>query len=472
MTAPAFILPAVANNVKTPTLLGSIGAGDTSVVVQSGEGALFPTIYRGDCSSTGSGTALNDTGALGSVAVGDFIYNLTDGSWAVVTSISGAPNSITTTPLEGGSDNTWQSGDIWIVNMFIITAVKYDTDGVTVLKRERMKVTNKVSDTLTVVRAYDGDSAQTFDADDSIQLLIEKSQMENMQKAVRNFMQKIYTNTTDIAANFTSFQKDAPMWLGTVSGTNTLTGSLTPAITAYAAGQRVAFIVANTNTGGVTLNVNSLGAKTIYRLNGTTALIAGDFVAGQLVMLQYDGTNFQMLTPSGNAASSKDYDKVVYLGKGVSSGVGGTADANFDTHTYSIPANDLVDGVAYRFTAHLFYGSATSRTFSVKLGSTAICTVNITTSNANQAGRFFGEIWGTAAAGASVAVNGVANINSGNGATSERILSTGITSAAMPTANVATNGSLTLQFSVSKGASTTDYLMGVVIEKLSTTSFA
>jgi hypothetical protein len=85
--------------------------------------------------------------------------------------------------------------------------------------------------------------------------------------------------------------------LVTVSGTDTLTGSVTPALTAYAAGNLFSFVVANTNTGAVTINIDGNGAKSITR-TGSTALVAGDMVAGEVVLIEYDGTRFQLLNPN------------------------------------------------------------------------------------------------------------------------------------------------------------------------------
>jgi hypothetical protein len=84
----------------------------------------------------------------------------------------------------------------------------------------------------------------------------------------------------------------------TVAGTDTLTGTVSPALSAYATGNQFSFVVANTNTGAVTLNVDGIGAKAITR-TGTTALIAGDMVAGQAVEIIYDGTRFQLV--NGNS---------------------------------------------------------------------------------------------------------------------------------------------------------------------------
>jgi hypothetical protein len=76
-----------------------------------------------------------------------------------------------------------------------------------------------------------------------------------------------------------------------------LTGSLTPAIAAYATGNLFSFVAANTNTGATTINLNSLGAKSITK-SGTTALVAGDLVSGQIYLIEYDGTRFQLINPS------------------------------------------------------------------------------------------------------------------------------------------------------------------------------
>lgn len=73
-------------------------------------------------------------------------------------------------------------------------------------------------------------------------------------------------------------------------------------ISAYVAGLVVRVKAANANaTTTPTLNVNSLGAKTIKKQDGTTALAANDIKSGQLLTLIYDGTNLQMQSPVGNS---------------------------------------------------------------------------------------------------------------------------------------------------------------------------
>ena len=53
------------------------------------------------------------------------------------------------------------------------------------------------------------------------------------------------------------------------------------------------------NTGALTVNVNSLGAKSVAKWQGL-AVIAGDVKANTLIPLYYDGTNWNMMAP-GNA---------------------------------------------------------------------------------------------------------------------------------------------------------------------------
>jgi hypothetical protein len=106
-----------------------------------------------------------------------------------------------------------------------------------------------------------------------------------------------------------------------------LTGSLTPAIAAYATGNLFSFVAANTNTGAATINLNGLGAKSITK-SGTTALAANDIVSGRLYLIEYDGTRFQLLNPSTIAVTGI-----------VPPASGGTGIANNAASTLTISGN-------------------------------------------------------------------------------------------------------------------------------------
>lgn len=111
------------------------------------------------------------------------------------------------------------------------------------------------------------------------------------------------TASTD-AVNLRSVQNQTGAYSATVGGTvDAITLTPSPAATAYAAGQRFSFIASGANTGATTVNVSALGAKSITK-RGTTALAAGDIPANALVTIQYDGTRFQLLSPSTGAQAS------------------------------------------------------------------------------------------------------------------------------------------------------------------------
>jgi hypothetical protein len=83
----------------------------------------------------------------------------------------------------------------------------------------------------------------------------------------------------------------------TVAGTNALTGLATPPLEGYTAGAQYSFIAQNTNTGAVTLDIDSLGVKAVTR-SGAVALVAGDIIGGAMILVEYDGTRFQLLNPN------------------------------------------------------------------------------------------------------------------------------------------------------------------------------
>jgi len=101
------------------------------------------------------------------------------------------------------------------------------------------------------------------------------------------------TSATD-AAQFGQLQNAPVATLITVSGADTITGTLVQTLTAYATGQQFSFVAAGTNTTAVTLNIDGLGAKAVTR-TGAVALAAGALVSGQMAIVEYDGTRFQLI---------------------------------------------------------------------------------------------------------------------------------------------------------------------------------
>jgi len=112
--------------------------------------------------------------------------------------------------------------------------------------------------------------------------------------------------------------QDSAFSSGTVGGSaNAVTLTLSPAPTAYASKMRVWWVVASTNTGAATVNVNSIGAKNIFKktAGGIVALTGGEMVATQTVTATYDGTQFVLESlPEGTKGADIASASTVDLG--------------------------------------------------------------------------------------------------------------------------------------------------------------
>lgn len=104
--------------------------------------------------------------------------------------------------------------------------------------------------------------------------------------------------TEPIAVGTNDSRLQNPFYAASAVGTDayaiTLSAANAPA--AYAAGQQFTFLADVANTGAATLKINSLAAIAIKK-DVSGALETGDILAGQLVSVEHDGTNFQMVSP-------------------------------------------------------------------------------------------------------------------------------------------------------------------------------
>lgn len=102
------------------------------------------------------------------------------------------------------------------------------------------------------------------------------------------------------ASQAASIATKSSIYFGTDAGANdsyVITASPAPA--AYTTGMVVIFKANTQNTTGCSINVNSLGAKTIVKRVNTTPA-TGDILASMFCWLVYDGTNFVLLNPIVN----------------------------------------------------------------------------------------------------------------------------------------------------------------------------
>ena len=113
--------------------------------------------------------------------------------------------------------------------------------------------------------------------------------------------------------------------------------ALTPAVTAYVAGQVFHFKAGNASSGASTLNVNALGTKNIKKKNDQD-IVAGDIEQNAIVSVIYDGTSFQMLSQLGTSAGS--------MSSWTLSGDSGSNQTINDGNTVDIAGGTGIDTVA------------------------------------------------------------------------------------------------------------------------------
>lgn len=97
-----------------------------------------------------------------------------------------------------------------------------------------------------------------------------------------------------------TIQRGTMTYVADAEASDTYVIALVPALATYVIGQIISFKANTINTGACTININTLGAKTIKKYHDQD-LANGDIEAGQIVTLVYDGTNFQMQSQPGNA---------------------------------------------------------------------------------------------------------------------------------------------------------------------------
>lgn len=99
-------------------------------------------------------------------------------------------------------------------------------------------------------------------------------------------------------ANCYDIQDEYFCYVADSGAANAYVMTLPYAPSAYKAGQAFRVKILNSNSGASTLNINSLGAKNIYKFTSGTlgALVSGDLIAGGIYELVYDGTQFQLQT--------------------------------------------------------------------------------------------------------------------------------------------------------------------------------
>jgi len=136
-------------------------------------------------------------------------------------------------------------------------------------------------------------------------------------------------------------QDQDTIYATTTGSSNAYVLTIDPAITSYVTGQRFVINASFGNTGAATLDVSSVGAKSLVK-DGSSALVSGDIVTGTIYEVTYDGTNFQVnnfsLPTNLSIAGTLDVSGAADFGDVIT---GGQVDYNVQTGTtYTIVGTD------------------------------------------------------------------------------------------------------------------------------------
>lgn len=196
---------------------------------------------------------------------------------------------------------TWEWDLFATTFPFLACIEQFDVDNI-VIKREIVKVTNRVWDIATIVRSFgtcvqsdlasprvQGNTAYQFATWSKISNYVIAEDIQD----VKNEVARLETDKLDTV----DFQNSTPIYWESAVWSDSYAITPSPAISAYTAGQRFIFKADVGNTGACTLNVNAKWAKTIKKMNDRDTE-TGDIEAWMIVEVVYDGTNLQLQTPS------------------------------------------------------------------------------------------------------------------------------------------------------------------------------
>lgn len=169
-----------------------------------------------------------------------------------------------------------------------VTINRIDSNGNVTNNSETIVGVVSGTNLVNCVRGVEG-TAQLWGAGKVVELLWCETNVNRMLTAL--LVEHNQSGTHNISATSMIGQ-----YLADAGSANTISGALSPAITSYVTGMKVRIKVAATNTGATTINLNSLGTKAVKKLDGATALVGGELIAGQVYIFVYDGTNFQLVT--------------------------------------------------------------------------------------------------------------------------------------------------------------------------------
>lgn len=177
------------------------------------------------------------------------------------------------------------------------------------------------------------------------------------------------------------------------SGTDTFVGTAGVAATGYNTGDVYIFTANTANTGAASININSQGAMTIVKVVGgiATTLADNDIRSGQVCEIAYDGTNFQLQSTLGNAASGSPAGSNTQIQYNNSGAFGASSGLTYGSNTVTV-TNASADSHLYLTGAasafpNIGVGDLAFNNSAVASGTTNLASVQGLTGSSKDVGR-------------------------------------------------------------------------------------
>jgi len=294
-----------ATSLKVPVIAGAapateglIAVDSTSHTLEVGLNGVNKTVAMTD-SNVATATALQNARTIGGVSF-DGTANITVASATGGFTVSGGnlalgTNTLTLTGSIGSTGARSTKG--WFTDLEVTNAIVGSVTGNAATVTTNANLTGDVTSS---------GNATTIGSSKVTSAMIVDGTIVNGD--IANTTIDLTAKVTGLlpAANIGVNVLDQSVYYAADAGANdTYAITLSPAPAGYVTGAHYRFKANTVNTGAATINVNSLGAKTIKKAAGgiTTDLADNDIRAGQFVDLVYDGTNMQMQSLLGNAAA-------------------------------------------------------------------------------------------------------------------------------------------------------------------------
>jgi hypothetical protein len=271
---------------------------------------ILPTITDDDTKGyvVGSRWILDngDTYTCSDATTGAAVWELTVSGTPTLQQVTGA-GAITTNDITVGDILTLYSqilaSAIGSVNVTTGTYAYLDASGMLGLHNSvfesNLKNTNVTNS--GVVLEFPNKVTGSYDiatTDDIVEL--QTNSTPNGNQSLLNLVEGNNVTITDDGLGNVTIEASGGILHGTASGTDTYTVTISGP-TAYNDGDAYLIRFTNGNTTGATLNINSLGAKTLYK-NNDGVLIGGDIISGGEMICVYNSTTdaFQVIGTSPN----------------------------------------------------------------------------------------------------------------------------------------------------------------------------